>query len=173
MLNPLSWPRIPAVAGAILGSIKTDITPLDAIAVGAAMLRHPSEADHLVIETSLVREVTGADGAYLLQPRPELKPAVARFLGGSSTVANIEVLNGAGVPGLAARTADRLSQAGFTVANVGDAPRPQPETSINAKPAARSTAEQIAAAVGIPSSRVTTNANLTTDIQIILGADAR
>jgi len=172
MLNPLNWPRIPSVIAATLGSIKTDVTPLDAIAVGAAMLRYPADADHLVIETSLVREITGADGAYLLEPRPELKPAVARFLGGSSSAVRIEVLNAAGVAGLAARTADRLSQAGFTVANVGDAQRPQPQTSINAKPAARSTAEQIAAAVGIPSSRVTTNANLATDIQIVLGADA-
>ena len=84
------------------------------------------------------------------------------------------MLNGAGVAGLAARTADRLTQAGFTVASVGDAPRAQAQTTIVARPSARSAAEQIAAAVGLPPSRVSTNSNLTTaDIQVTLGADAR
>src|SRR5437763_745572 len=46
MLNPFNWPRIPAVTAALLGSIKTDLTPLDAIAVRAAMLRTPGDADH-------------------------------------------------------------------------------------------------------------------------------
>src|SRR5439155_20563666 len=107
MLNPFNWPRIPAVTAALLGSIKTDLTPLDAIAVSAAMLRNPGDADHMVIDTSLVNPVIGADGAYLLEPRAELKPAIARFLGGASS-ASVEVLNGAGVAGLAARTAERL-----------------------------------------------------------------
>jgi polyisoprenyl-teichoic acid--peptidoglycan teichoic acid transferase len=175
MLNPLNWPRIPAVAAAALGSIKTDVTPLDAIALGAAVLRSPGEPDHMVIDTSLAKEITGIDDAYLLEAKPELKPAVARFLGTpGASATSVEVLNGAGVAGLAARTADRLTQAGFTVANIGDAPRPQAQTSILAKPAARSTAEQIAAVAGLPVSRVSTSSSLTTaDIQITLGADAR
>jgi LCP family protein required for cell wall assembly len=173
MSNPLNWPRIPAVAAAALGSIQTDASPLDAIAIGAAMLRSPGEPDHMVIDTSLANEITGMDGAYLLEARPELKPAVAHFLGGAAS-ATVEVLNGAGVAGLAARTADRLTQAGFTVASVGDAPRPQAQTSILAKPATRSAAEQIATAAGLPTSRVSTSSTLTSaDIQITLGADAR
>jgi hypothetical protein len=76
------------------------------------------------------------------------------------------------VSGLAARTADKLSQAGFVIASVGDAPRAQAQTSILAKPSARSAAEQIASALGLPSSRVTTNSSLSTaDIQITLGSD--
>ncbi len=53
MLNPLNWPRIPAVATALSKSIRTDVTPLDAVAVGAAMLRSPGGPDHLVIDTTL------------------------------------------------------------------------------------------------------------------------
>lgn len=174
MLNPVNWPRLPAVAAALSTSIKTDISPLDAIALGAAVLRSPGDADHLVIDTSLANEVTGADGAYLLQPKPSLQQTVAQFLSHpSSTPLSVEVLNAAGITGLAGRTADRLSQAGFTVANVADAPTRQAQTSIAARPAARPAAEQIAAAVGIPASRVTTNSSLTSDIQITLGADAR
>jgi polyisoprenyl-teichoic acid--peptidoglycan teichoic acid transferase len=174
MLNPVNWPRLPAVAAALSTSIKTDISPLDAIALGAAVLRSPGDADHLVIDTSLANEVTGADGAYLLQPKPSLQQTVAQFLSHpSSTPLSVEVLNAAGIDGLAGRTADRLSQAGFTVANVADAPARQAQTSIAARPSARPAAEQIAAAVGIPASRITTNSGLTSDIQITLGTDAR
>jgi LCP family protein required for cell wall assembly len=181
MLSPLNWPRIPAVAAAVATSIKTDMSPLDGIALGAAMLRSPGDADHLVIDTSLATPITGADGAYLLQAKASLQPTVAQFLsrpsGSSSAGApvsvSVEVLNAAGVAGLAARTADRLTQAGYTITNVADAPRPQSQTTIIARPNASSAANQIASSLGIPRSRVTTSSSLTSDIQVILGPDAR
>ena len=174
MLNPVNWPRVPLVAAAILGSIKTDLSPLDAVAIGAAILRNPGEPDHMVIDTSLAKEVTGEDDAYLLEAKPELKPAVARFLGGAYSRTSVEVLNGAGVAGLAARTADKLSQAGYVVASIGDAPKTQAQTTIVAKPSARSSADQLARALGLPPSRVSTSPTLSTaDLQIVLGADAR
>ncbi len=172
MLNPVNWPRVPAVLAAVSRSIKTDMSPLDGIAIGAAVLRSPGEPDHLVIDTSLASEVTGEDGAYLLQAKPSLKPAVARFLAGPTAV-SVEVLNGAGVSGLAARTADRLTSAGYVVANVADAPRPVTQTTILAKSGATSAAQQLATTLGVPTSRVTTTNNLTTaDIQVTLGPDA-
>jgi polyisoprenyl-teichoic acid--peptidoglycan teichoic acid transferase len=183
MLNPVNWPRLPAVLVAISGSIKTDASPLDAIAVGAAVLRAPGDPDRMVIDTSLASEVTGADGAYLLQAKPSLKPAVAQFLNtpgaaSSATVLSpasisIEVLNGAGVVGLAARTADKLKEAGFVIAGVADAPRSQAQTTIVARSKARPAADQIANAMGLPSSRVSTGNPPSADVQIILGADAR
>ena len=173
LLNPLNWPRIPAVLAAVSRSMKTDVSPLDAIAIGAAVLRDPGEPDRLVIDTNLVNPVTGQDGAALLEPRADLKPAVARFLGGASS-ATVEVLNGAGVAGLASRTADRLAESGFVIATVGDAPRPQAQTSVVARPGARSVAEQIAGTLGLASSRVSESASLSgADVQVILGADAR
>ncbi|MCA1648306.1 MAG: LytR C-terminal domain-containing protein, partial [Chloroflexi bacterium] len=107
------------------------------------------------------------------EPKPELKPAVARFVGGS-TAASVEVLNGAGVAGLAGRTADRLTQRGFVIASVGDAPKAQAQTAILARPGARSAAEQIATTLGVPSARVSESATLgSADVQVILGPDAR
>ena len=173
MLNPLNWPRAPAVLAAVSQSLKSDVTPLDAIAIGAAMLRDPGDPDRLVIDTTLVTPITGQDGAYLLEAKPELKPAVARFLGGSSS-ASVEVLNGAGVAGLATRTADRLAQRGFVISNVADAPKPQSQTAILARPGARSAAEQVATTLGIPTQRVSESANLgSADVQVILGPDVR
>ena len=80
MLKPLNWPRIPAVLFAVLQSIKTDVSPFDAVAIGAAMLRNPGEPDRLVIDTRYANEVTGGDGAYLLQAKPTLNPEVAQLL---------------------------------------------------------------------------------------------
>jgi polyisoprenyl-teichoic acid--peptidoglycan teichoic acid transferase len=178
MLNPLNWPRTPAVLAAIASSVKTDATPLDAIAVGAAMLRDPGDPDHMVIDTQYADEVTGEDGAYLLQAKPSLKPAVAQFLsaptsGVSPASVSVEVLNGAGVTGLAARSADKLKQAGYNVTNVADAPRAQAQTSIIAKASARTAAQQIASALGVSTDRVSTGNPTNADVQVILGADAR
>ncbi len=54
LLSPVNWPRIPAVAVAIRQSIQTDLSPLDAIAIGAAVLRQQGDPDRLVIDTTLV-----------------------------------------------------------------------------------------------------------------------
>jgi LCP family protein required for cell wall assembly len=173
LMNPVNWPRIPAVVAAVGQSIKTDVTPLDAIAIGAAMLREPGEPDRLVIDTTLVNPIRGIDGAFLLDPKPDLKPAVARFLGGATT-ASVEVLNGAGVAGLASRTADRLTQRGFVISSVGDAPRAQSQTAILARPGARSAAEQVANTLGVPIARVSESSSLgSVDVRVILGPDAR
>lgn len=178
MLNPVNWPRVAAVALAVSRSLKTDVSPLDAVAIAAAMLRDPGEPDRLVIDQNLVTPFTGDGGAFLLQAKPELKSAVAQFLWSATSTAvptslTIEVLNGGGVPGLAARTADRLTQAGFKVTGIGDAPRQVAQTTIVARPAARATAQQLAEAVGLPASRVTeSTAAMNADVQITLGADA-
>ncbi len=84
------------------------------------------------------------------------------------------MLNGAGVAGLAARAADRLTESGFVITAVGDAPKPQAQTSVIARPGARSVAERVAGTLGIPTSRVSESASLSgADVQVILGADAR
>jgi polyisoprenyl-teichoic acid--peptidoglycan teichoic acid transferase len=174
LANPVNWPRIPAVVAAVERSVRTDVSPLDAIAVGAALLRDPGDPDRLVIDTTLVNPITGDGGAYLLEARPELKTAVARFLGGGASPPTVDILNGAGVAGLAARTADTLTQRGFVIGTVGDAPKPQAQTAIFARTGGRGSAEQVATALNVPAARITESTSLTSaDVQVILGADAR
>lgn len=176
LLNPINWPRIPAVIAAAQQSIRTDVNPLDAIAIAAAVLRDPGEPDRLVIDTSLVNPFTGDGGAFLLEAKPELRSAVARFLGASGglSYASVEVLNGAGVAGLARSTADKLTRAGFVVANVADADRAQAQTMIQTRSEARRAAEEVARTLGVPTSRVTEVSTLANaDIRVVLGADAR
>jgi LCP family protein required for cell wall assembly len=173
LMKPINWPRLPAVAMAVQRTVKTDVTPLDAIAIAAAVLRDPGDPDRLVIDTTLARPVVGQGGAYLLEARPELKPAVARFLGTSSVSARVDVVNAAGIPGLARGTADRLAQRGFEVTSVGDADRPQMQTTVLARAGARRTAEEIAGALRLPGGWVSETSSLPSgvDIRVIVGPD--
>jgi LCP family protein required for cell wall assembly len=173
LANPASWPRLPAVAAAAQRSIKTDLSLLDVVAIGAAFLRAPGEMERLALDTSLVTPFEGAGGAALLAPQqPAVRRAVADLLG--ERVAAIEVLNGAGTPGLARATADRLQQRGFTVAGVGDADRPQTQTALVARPGMRGTAERVAEALNLAAGRVSESQTLPSgvDVRVVLGADA-
>ncbi len=171
MMNPLNWPRLPATLAAIQRSVRTDVSPLDAVAVGAALLRDPGDPDRLVIDTTLVEEQTGLGGAYLLSPRPELPRTVARFLGTSS--GSVEVLNGSGVGGAARATADRLAGRGIQVVRVGDAERPQVLTTILARAESRRVGDAVASALGLPTSRVAETQVLPADVdvRVVLGSD--
>jgi len=174
LMNPVNWPRLPAVLVAVQRTVSTDLNPLDMVAVAAAVLRSPGELDRLVIDGTLVTPIIGDGGAALLEPKSNLRTEVANFLGGSATTANIEVLNGAGVPGLARNTADRLTRRGFLIASVGDADRTQPQTTIQVRPTARRAAEDVASALGLPSGRITEATNLgPADVRVVLGGDAR
>jgi LCP family protein required for cell wall assembly len=171
LVNPLNWWRLPAFAVAVSQAVTTDLSPTDGVAIGAAMVRYGGPPASMVIDTQLAEQITGSDGAYLLQATPDLKPAVARFLRTSSPT--IEVLNGAGVAGVARTTADRLTGQGYTVSRVGDADRPQSQTTLSARPASRSMAESVAQSLGLPAGRVSTSASLPAgvDIQVIVGGD--
>jgi len=171
MMSPLSWPRLPAVAAAVSRSVETDASPLDAVAIGAAFVRYGADPDRMVIDTQLAQPVTGVDGAYLLQATPQLKPAVARFLGVAPT--SVEVLNAAGTAGLARTTADRLGQLGVDVSRVGDAERQQDQTTVVARRESRSVADGVARALGLPAGRVNETASLPAgvDVRVLVGSD--
>lgn len=172
LLSPLTWPRIPAVLAAVQRTTRTDLSPLDLAAIGAAFARAPGDPERLVLDTTYVEPVTGAGGAALLSPRPNLRGAVARFLGAQT--ARLEVLNAAGVAGLARATGDRLAQRGFEVARVGDAEARQAQTTIQARREARQAADAVASALTLPPGRVSEAPSLPAgvDVRVVLGADA-
>jgi LCP family protein required for cell wall assembly len=163
--------RLPAVLLAAQRAVKTDVSPFDAIAIGAAMLRDPGDPERLVIDTTLANPIVGEGGAYLLEAKPALKPAVARFLGTASS--RVDVLNAAGVAGLARTTADRLAQRGYEIVNVADADRAQSQTTIQTRPDARQAADDIATTLRLPAARVVDSTTLpsTVDIRVLVGHD--
>src|SRR5207237_8612421 len=109
-------PGVSARAAAVRQARNTDLSPSDASAVAAPFVRDPGDPDRLVIDTPLVGPIVGDGGAFLLRPKADLRPTVARFLAGASS-ASVDILNGAGIAGLARITADRLTARGFSVAN--------------------------------------------------------
>ena len=173
LAKPTNWPRIPAVLIATQRVLKSDLTVFDAIGLAAAVVRQPGDPDRLVIDTTLATPILGQGGAYLLEAKPALKPAVARFLGTTVSSTRVEVVNAAGVPGLARGTADRLAQRGFEIASVGDADRPRAQTTVLTRPEARRAADDIATTLRLPSGRVTESSSLPSslDVRVLVGPD--
>lgn len=102
-----------------------------------------------ISETGLLRQGTGNNGAYILEPKmgnfDDIRRAVQYIFETGATVpddtpaqktpvltpAAIELHNGTWVPGLAARTRKKLSDKGFTITSVGNTnERPVPESGI-------------------------------------------
>ncbi len=115
-------------------------------------------------------------GSDILWDPAEVREMVRDFLatpGVETEAARIQVLNGAGVTGLARRVSGELESAGFTVVPAADAPRSDvPRTivyDISGKPA---TARRLAALLGAEIRRGPPDGvNPTVDIVVVLGRD--
>ncbi len=90
-------------------------------------------------------------GRLLEQRRPAPAPASAA----PAPVVQVEVVNGCGVPGLAADVRSYLRAAGFDVVGVGDArPYRQKQTLVIDRGGGPEAARRVAAALGVASERV-------------------
>jgi polyisoprenyl-teichoic acid--peptidoglycan teichoic acid transferase len=87
--------------------------------------------------------------------------------------ARIRVENGTQINGLAARTSDRLTAQGFNVVEIASAERfDYTQSQIISYAADTRTAEAVAQTLGLPvSSIITSTANSTIDLKVILGGD--
>ena len=104
-------------------------TVLDLVALGVRHGRRlRPEPERLAVDLSLAEEFRGGDGAYLLRPKPVLRQRVSALLNPAN--AAVEVLNGSGADGVARQAAERLRAQRVRVVNVGNAPRGQPETTV-------------------------------------------
>ncbi|HTP10499.1 MAG TPA: LCP family protein [Anaerolineae bacterium] len=92
-----------------------------------------------------------------------------------TNAARIRVENGTQINGLAARTRDRLAAQGFTVVEIDSADRfDYAQSQIISYAADTGVAEAVAQALSLPaSSIVTSTANSTIDLKVILGRDYR
>jgi LCP family protein required for cell wall assembly len=91
----------------------------------------------------------------------------------TSGAARIRVENGTQINGLAARTSDRLTAQGFNVVEIDSADRfDYAQSQIISYAADTTVAEAVAQTLGLPlSSIVTSTANSTIDLKVILGGD--
>jgi LCP family protein required for cell wall assembly len=113
------------------------------------------------------------DEFFNIIPASPSGTAPAPAAAASSGTARIRVENGTQINGLAARTSDRLTAEGFNVVEIDSADRfDYPESTIISYQADTTVAEAVAQALGLPaSSIVTSTANSTIDLKVILGGD--
>jgi polyisoprenyl-teichoic acid--peptidoglycan teichoic acid transferase len=171
LLQPMNWWRLPAVIGAARRATQTDLGPLDLVALATVMLGSPGQPDRLTVDLSLVDELAGTDGAYLLRPKPALRQRVAALL--TPADAAVEILNGTGSDGLAKQAADRLRDRGMRIAQVGNAARPHRETTVEVQPGFRRAGVHAAAILDLPRDAVREFPGLPEgiDVRITLGDD--
>lgn len=133
---PTLLTKLPRLAYTMRSSIETDIPMALQVEfanyLGGSSLR---EVRQLVLDSRYGVETYADNGAWILLPdRTKVRTALAGFFAppaaGSSSVAmsdpnwvRIEILNGTGEPGVAARTRDLLQSQGWQVVSIGDADR--------------------------------------------------
>lgn len=133
---PTLLPKLPRLLYTMRSSIETDIPmavmlDLANYARGAAL----RDVRQLVLDNHYGEETYAENGAWILLPnRTLVRSALTDFFappsGPGNTIAQtgtdwvrIEVLNGTGEPGVAARTRDLLEAQGWKVVSIGDADR--------------------------------------------------
>ncbi len=142
--------RAPAIFEQISSGVQTNLTLEQAIKL-AWLVRQIPEENILrgIIGTDHVTFGKSPEGDDVLKPRPEqirllrdeiftnsgpTSPAMAAGADPQELMrsegAKVAVLNGAGIPGLAARTAEYLTAQGVNVVSTGDAPEPYNATTI-------------------------------------------
>lgn len=126
-------PKLPSLMATIMATVKTDLQPGEILAL--AKLANQVETDAILaraIDYSVVVETkTPSGGDVLLPDREKIRAIVDEVFTQSSEsqkrvpeeTATLEVLNGAGTPGLGAQMAAFLKEQGFDVVAIGNAER--------------------------------------------------
>jgi LCP family protein required for cell wall assembly len=136
---PTLLPKLPRLLYTMRSSIETDI-PMALQLEFANYVRGSSlrEVRQLVLDSQFGEETYSEEGAWILRPnRVKVLSALAEFFEHGETTADgrtavaltdpawvrIEILNGTGEPGAAARARDLLQSQGWKVVSIGDADR--------------------------------------------------
>ncbi len=132
---PILIPKLPRLLYTMRSSIDTDI-PMSMQLEFANYIRDSSlrEVRQLVLDSRYGEETYAENGAWILLPdRSLVRSALDKFFApptGDAVASyrdtdwvRIEILNGTGEPGIAARTRDLLQSQGWHVVSIGDADR--------------------------------------------------
>lgn len=180
----------PSLLTTFANSFSTNI-PLDKmIELATSVIENPpQEMRQLVLDSRYGQETYSAEGAWILLPdRAKVRAAVNTFftppaLSSNENVAaandpaaiNIELLNGAGVEGLAAEVRTLLEARGWHIASIGDADRGDYAQSILINyGVSDAVVQQVSNALGMQPSLASVsglNPNTHIDIRIVLGRD--
>jgi hypothetical protein len=124
-----------------------------------------------LVSAFLVSAIAGVGGGWRTEDPAALAEGDARTLSAAHLV-RIEVLNGAGVPGLARDATDRLRGVGFDVVFFGNAGRFDHSRSVVLdRTGDLARARAVAAALGIDSVATAVDSLLFVDATVVLGSD--
>jgi polyisoprenyl-teichoic acid--peptidoglycan teichoic acid transferase len=181
----------PRLLSTLRNSVETNI-PIDKMIELANHVTNnpPREIRQLVLDSRFGEETYSADGMWILVPdRGRVRAAVSTFFTPPALASqapasaalpdqasvNIEVLNGTGTQGVAAKAREMLSARGWNVTSIGDADRGDYGQSILINyGVSDAVIQQISNALGIQPSLASVtglNPDTSVDVRIVLGQD--
>jgi LCP family protein required for cell wall assembly len=184
--------RAPAIFEQISAGVQTNLTLEQAVRLAWLVQQIPEEdIKRGTIGTEHVTFGKSPDGDDVLKPRPEqiriLRDEIFADSGMTSPAladvdpqelmrsesAKVSVLNGAGTPGLAARTADYLTSQGVNIVSTGDAPELYNATTIVSYTGNPYTLNYLVELMGISANRIYNRFDPSSpvDIELYLGYD--
>ena len=119
-VEPANLPRLPGMMDAVLKNVRTDMSPKDIM----HLARFASKLDLSAVEMATLPGVpdTISGLSYWVADRADTARVVQNlFYPPNGELPTVEVLNGSGVSGAAARVAEMLREKGYSVESVGNA----------------------------------------------------
>jgi len=176
-LSVLTIARLPFVVDDALACVDTNVPPARVLSLARLGLSVSTDRVRLGMAPGVPRDIGGV--SYWILDREGLARTIRQVLYGIDQEVAVEVLNGTGRPGLAARAADVLQKQGFSVVHVGNAEGSHPRTVIRARGADEREAQAVAAALSGMVSRPalqrapdSANGQGAARLTVILGDDA-
>lgn len=188
-LQPSVLPKIPALIQSMWGTMETDITPQDALALlQIASKVKPENVKSATIDQTMTVEFKTSSGADVLWPdRTKIGKLVDRVIPPDNNsqvdvsaqikqeAARVLVLNGTGNGMLAERTAQFLQAQGYQISGFGNADRTDYTKTVLIDYSGNKNATVVALAklfkIEPDNIRPTKNVKSDTDVRLILGAD--
>lgn len=188
------WPTLLAQAPTLVytmrSSISTDMEMATQLSLVNYIRQHPlKEVRQLVIDDQYGEPDMTTDWGYILKPdREKVRAALRNFFQASTSATSgaaapaptdpatlrIELLNGTGEPGIAARTRQLLEARGWHVVAIGDADRNNYQQTMMVNYGVSDQAvEKVGAVLNLPTSQAHAlrPSGVAVDLQIVLGTD--
>ncbi len=181
-------PKLPSLIQQLWGSVKTDLTPQQIIALAPAAAKVKTEnIKSGTIDETMIVEFRTSQGAYVLWPDrakigrliDQVIPQENGVADGSNAIqresARILILNGTGTPALGEKTAKFLQTQGFQIAAFGNADRLDYSKTvlIDYSGSKNATVSLLATTFHVNPENIRRISNVKSDVEIrlILGAD--
>ncbi len=170
-LEPANLPKLPATIDAVLKNVKTDMSPKDML----HLAKFSSELDFASIEMATLPGTPDTIGgiSYWIADMSQVGQVVQElFFPPSAELPTVQVLNGSGIAGAAAHTAEMLREKGYEVKAIGNADRSDYVSSeVISHHSSEDGAQQIAALVSAQVVRQEQDEAAPADVTLIVGKD--